>query len=102
MGQVQRREQQDIELWELYEEEERTAERTGTRRSGRNGYGRESGAAAVMSGRKRAGAQPGMETAAGAMGTGVQADMEMTESEAVKEDPPMKAGGRRAEPAAAI
>ena len=42
MGQVQRREQQDIELWELYEEEERTAERTGTRRSGRNGYGRES------------------------------------------------------------
>ncbi len=79
MGQVQRREQQDIELWELYEEEERTAERTGTRRSGR----------------KRAGAQPGMETA-------VQADMEMTESEAVKEDPPMKAGGRRAEPAAAI
>lgn len=60
------------------------------------------GAAAVMSGRKRAGAQPGMETAAGAMGTGVQADMEMTESEAVKEDPPMKAGGRRAEPAAAI
>ena len=54
------------------------------------------GAAAVMSGRKRAGAQPGMETAAGAMGTGVQADMEMTESEAVKEDPPMKAGGRSA------
>ena len=53
------------------------------------------GAAAVMSGRKRAGAQPGMETA-------VQADMEMTESEAVKEDPPMKAGGRRTEPAAAI
>ncbi len=42
MGQVQRRRQQDIELWELYEEEERTAERTGTRRSGRNGYGRES------------------------------------------------------------
>ena len=31
-------------------------------------------AAAVMSGRKRAGAQPGMETAAGAVGTGVQAD----------------------------
>lgn len=60
------------------------------------------GAAAVMSGRKRAGAQPGMETAAGAMGTGVQADTEMTESKAVKEDPPMKAGGRRAEPAAAI
>lgn len=71
-------------------------ERAGTVTAGK------AGAAAVMSGRKRAGAQPGMETAAGAMGTGVQADTEMTESKAVKEDPPMKAGGRRADPAAAI
>ena len=58
------------------------------------------GAAAVMSGRKRAGAQPGMETATGAVGTGVQADPEMTESETVKEDLPMRAGGCRADPAA--
>lgn len=71
------------------------------RKSGQpNGQERAGAAGTVMAG--KAGAQPGMETAAGAMGTGVQADMEMTESEAVKEDPPMKAGGRRAEPAAAI
>ena len=71
------------------------------RKSGQpNGQERAGAAGTVMAG--KAGAAAGMETAAGAMGTGVQADMEMTESEAVKEDPPMKAGGRRAEPAAAI